>query len=200
MLSLEAVGMMFASLKAGGVREPYGNDGERREGMLLFKHMLGDLSDEQAMQAVTIFLRRPKSFFWPTPGQLLQCVQGSQEQRYEEAWARCMSAAHNRLGSPAHPECRTDPLRRYTKADKSDWVDVPAPVYKWEVDAATWRGIQACGGWRAFVEMQTSHIVAQRAAFRGAYEGANEVHRQQLEQRAAVALIEAKPMLSMVSK
>ena len=156
------------------------------ESMEMYQMLLSDLTDEQVLQAVTVYLRKQDSFYWPTPGQLRACIQQPVSTRYEQAWAACMDAASKRLGTPAHPGCNREPVRRYINDD--EWVEFPAPEYKWEVDEATWRGIQACGGWQVFKKMDLSHIASQRVAFRGAYEGAVETIHRQLENKTAACI------------
>tara|TARA_R100000742_G_C4271468_1_gene90409 strand:- start:610 stop:1206 length:597 start_codon:yes stop_codon:yes gene_type:complete len=195
-VDLETIAKAFASLRACGVRPPSRKDADMLESMEMYQMLLSDLTDEQVLQAVTVYLRKKDSYYWPTPGQLRSCIQQPVSTRYEQAWAACMDAASKRLGTPAHPGCSREPVRRYINDE--EWVDFPAPEYKWEVDEATWRGIQACGGWQVFKKMDLSHIASQRVAFRGAYEGAVETIHRQLEHKTAAALIGVRPMLKMV--
>ena len=185
-LSIKSVGEAFAALEAGGCKAPYRTDSAIREGQMVFRLLLGDLDDVELMRAVGVYLRRANPH-WPTPGQLLQCVARTVETRYEESWAMCVRNATKQKGCPGHSEARRSAIRRMTD---HGWVEFPPPQYAWEVDDATWRGIQACGGWRTFKEMSTSQIVGQRAAFRGAYEGAVQQRDEKKEQATARALID----------
>lgn len=181
-MTVDDIAVVFSTLRAGGLRPLFKHDDDILEAMRVWAQILADCSREELMTAAVNYLRQPASFYWPVPGQLLALVPRYQvDVDSDGRWGEVLGLVrrHGHYSPPRRPG---------TEVEGDEWT----------VDEATWRGIQACGGWRELCMVTRDTMAAQRAAFRSAYESAGERSRKQIQQRAASALLTAAPQLKVV--
>ena len=171
-MTVDEVAAAFMILRAGGIRSMFKHDDEILEAMRVWVVVLDDVGGEELVTAARSYLRQPASFYWPTPGQLLALVPRHQAELIDSngRWGEVLALVRKH-GS------YTPPRKPGSDVGSGEWT----------VDEGTWRGIQACGGWRELCMVTRDTMAAQRAAFRSAYEVAGERNRMQIEQRAASA-------------
>ena len=182
-MTVNDIAVVFETLRAGGLKPLFRTDEDILAAMRVWALVLSDITPEELMRAAIYYLRLPPSEskgFWPTPGKLLVLVPGREiDNDGDGAWGDLLYLVrkHGHYDGPRRPGGDGD---------------------GWTVDEQTWRGIQACGGWRELCMTTSSTMAAQRAAFRTAYISAGVRRVRQIEQRAACALLEERPGVKVV--
>jgi len=166
----------FAALKAGGCKPPA--DFETDEGLgFALEVWLAVLSDldgrSELLELVVLYLRRPGSRWWPTPGQLLE-LRAAPADDALECWALFLAMVR-KYGKSA-PPVRLSALESSLQQHGTFEKEAGRPLYPipWAMgenelqDAAMWAGLEALGGWRAACAMRENDAPS-RATFRDAY-------------------------------
>ena len=178
-MTIDDITVGFEVLRAAGVRlQGFKSDDDVIKTMKTWVLVLPDVTPEEFVQACVMYLRQPKSCFWPTPGQLLALIPRYQVDDADGRWGELLFLVrkHGHYNGPKRPGCG----------------DPDEPTH-WTIDEETWRGVQACGGWRELCMTTSATMASQRAAFRSAYVSAGERKRRQIEQHAASALLAESP-------
>lgn len=206
------IAIVFATLEAGGVRQPpsFGSEVGWNFALDLWAGILSDTSAEDLVAATTSFLRSPEARFWPTPGQLLEHVPGRRS--FEDAdatWGEVLTAA-GRKGRANPPvlarELRGMPadglseeeLERLGFGRAQAARAHPRRGEPWafdeeddERDQSIHCAIASIGGWRALCILQDDQIVPARASFRSAYRSDRARLRARRETTTARTLLES---------
>ena len=129
--------------------------------------VLADVDPQDMARAVTRYARSSSSVWWPTPGALLSLIEDAQRPAFDNAdemWGTVVAAVGFR--GRFRPPTEQDPIHGHAS-----------------VNAKILAGIEACGGWRVLCISTHSEMVANRAAFRSAYEAKQQAMetRRQLE-------------------
>lgn len=194
----KTIALLFTTLEAGGVKLPesFHSDAGWNLALELWSGVLGDVSPEELVHAVSSYLRLPHSPRFPTPfpspGQVLQLLPG--RKTFDDAdatWGEVWSLAGRR--GRANPPVSARQLREETSSSSS-WSFDPEDL---ERDEAIRIGVQALGGWRSLCLLDEGSVVAARASFRGAYRGELERRRFTSSSSTSKALLESGAVLSL---
>lgn len=216
-MNRKAITLVFATLEAGGVRPPasYREEDGFAFAVDLWSGVLGDLEPQELLTAAAAFLRTPDARFWPTPGQLLELVPGRKQ--FDDAdgtWGEVLEAIRRRgrdwppiLSSVIRETPPDFELVQVRSRPGGPMEHVQgAQVERWafdeddDRDAAIHVGVKALGGWRQLCKMQDHQVVANRAAFRGAYRAELERLRFKAASSTATALLESGPARKLLGK
>jgi hypothetical protein len=194
----KTIALLFTTLEAGGVKLPesFQSDTGWNLALELWSGVLGDVSPDELVHAVSAYLRLPHSPRFPTPfpspGQVLQLLPG--RKTFDDAdatWGEVWSLAGRR--GRANPPVPASQLGEETSRGTS-WSFDPEDV---ERDEAIRIGVQAVGGWRSLCLLDESSVVAARASFRGAYRSELERRRFQVSSSTSKALLESGAVLAL---
>lgn len=207
----QTIELVFATLEAGGVRMPssYHEDAGWTFAVQLWAGVLGDLEAQDLLSAAAVFLRSRDARFWPTPGQLLELVPGRRQlDDADGTWGEILEGLR-RYGratppTPAPTLRGTPPQFEVVNFRAAPGAPLErrqgAEIVRWafdeeddERDAAIHMGLKALGGWRQLCKMQDHQVVANRAAFRGAYRAELERLRFRTASSTAKALLADGP-------
>ncbi len=135
--------------------------------------VLADVPPDQMQIAVLRYSRSPESRWWPTPGVLVGLIEDANrasDDNADEMWGRLVGAVSSRGRS--RPPTEEQPLH-------------PDAAINQKMLA----GVEACGGWRNLCVSTHRELMANRAAFRGAYEARQKAQDTQRQIQATTRLL-----------
>jgi hypothetical protein len=198
----KTIALLFTTLEAGGVKLPesFQSDTGWNLALELWSGVLGDVSPDDLVHAVSAYLRLPHSPRFPTPfpspGQVLQLLPG--RKTFDDAdatWGEVWSLAGRRgRANPPVPATQLREQLREETSTRTSWSFDPEDV---ERDEAIRIGVQAVGGWRSLCLLDESSVVAARASFRGAYRSELERRRFKASSSTSKALLESGAVLAL---